>query len=94
MSTMRPVDKNTITALRVVARALGQDCAFQHEGRFHFPVGGGFSLAVSPDDAGRFRVACFYGAEEVATLWSFERDLRRLADLALALREEVAALSR
>lgn len=91
---MRPLDKNTVAALRLLGRLLGEPCAYQLDGRFHFAVAPGWSLAVSPDDAGRFRLGAFYGAEEVATLWCLERDRRRLADLALGLRREIAALSR
>lgn len=94
MNTMRPPDKHLITALRLTGRVLGTDAAYALDGRFHFPVDGPWTLALSPDDAGRFRLSAFYGRTEVATLWCLERDRRRLADLALDLRREIAALSR
>jgi hypothetical protein len=94
VTTMRPLDRDTITALRLVGRVLGTPTTYQLDGRFHFPLGGGWSLALSPDDAGRFRLGAFYGRTEVATLWCLEGDRRRLADLALGLRSEVAGLTR
>jgi hypothetical protein len=82
MTTLRPTDRDTITALRVVGRALGTDAAYQHDGGFHFILSGGWSLRLSPDDAGRFRLS-----------WSLARDRDRLAVLALAARQEIADLA-
>jgi hypothetical protein len=93
MTTLRPTDRDTITALRVVGRALGTDAAYQHDGGFHFILSGGWSLRLSPDDAGRFRLSACYGATRVATLWALARDRDRLADLALAARQEIADLA-
>lgn len=91
-TALRPPDSETIAALRFLSRVLGTDSAFALDGRFHFPLDGPWSLALSPDDADRFRLGAFYGQTEVATLWCLTGDRRRLADLALGLRDEVAAL--
>lgn len=91
--TAPPTRLQTVIALRIVARELGADCAFQRDGRFYFELGSeGWLLALSPDDAGRFRVAALYGSTEVGTLWGLAGDHGRLAALARSLRAEVAAL--
>jgi hypothetical protein len=77
----------------VVARTLDASCAYQRGGRFYFPLSDRWALAISPDDAGRFRIGAFYGSAEVATMWSRSEDWHRLADLVLALRTEIGALS-
>jgi hypothetical protein len=92
MTTLRPLDRETVAALRMVGRVLGQDCAYVDGDRFVFPLGDEWALAISPDDAGRFRISACYGLTEVATLWSLAKDPRRLADLARGLRREIVAL--
>lgn len=93
MDARKPTDRETITALRHVARALGTTAAFVHDGRFHFRLDARWTLAVSPEDAGRFRVSAFRDVRERATLWSLAGDRDRLADLALAAQAEVLALA-
>jgi hypothetical protein len=90
---MPPRDRDTITALRLVARALGAECAYWLDGRFWFPLSDSWALALSPDSAGRFRLAACYGRTEVATLWSLAGDWGRLADLAHDLLAETTALT-
>lgn len=94
MHTDPPTGRDTIAALRTVAHALGQDCAYQKGGSFYFPLDGPWTLGISPDDAGRFRVAAVYGRTEVGTMWGLAGDLGRLADLARTLHAEALALSR
>jgi hypothetical protein len=89
---MKPSIAQTLAALRLTARLTGQRCALAANGRFYFEVGGPWLLAVSPDDAGRFRVAACYGTREVATMWCRTEDSDRLADLVRSLRTEVKAL--
>lgn len=91
--TAPPTRLQTLVALRVVARELGVDCGFQRDGRFYFELGEGWLLALSADDAGRFRVAALYGSTEVGSLWSLAGDLGRLAALVRDLHAEVAALA-
>lgn len=94
MSAARPLDRQTIAALRVVGRELGTQAAFVDDrGRFAFVVGDEWVLRLSPDSAGRFRLEACYGATEVGRLWSLATDLRRLADLARGLRQEIEALT-
>lgn len=89
----QPADRETIAALVLAGRLLGADCAWQLDGKFYFPLGDGWAVGISPDDAGRFRVAAFYGRTEVATMWASNGDWDRLADLILALQAETAALA-
>lgn len=88
-----PTDRQTIEALRHAARALETDAAYVFEGRFHFRLDSRWSVAISPDSAGRFRVSIFRGARERATLWALAGDRDRLADLVLSAKAEVAALA-
>lgn len=90
---MPPTDRDTIDALRTIAGALDVSCAYWRSGRFWFLVSERWSLSVSPDSAGRFRLAACYGTTEAATLWASAHDRRRLADLALSLRAETDALT-
>lgn len=93
MQTRKPTDRQTIEALRLVARALETDAAYVFEGRFHFRLDSRWSVAISPDSAGRFRVSVFRGARQGATLWTLAGDRDRLADLVLSAKAEVAALA-
>ena len=93
MYAPRPTDRDTIRALRLVARALDVECAWHRRGVFYFPLSPRFSLAVSPDSAGRFRLSACYGTTETATVWTLAGDRHRLVALAQSLREEVEALS-
>jgi hypothetical protein len=94
MTAARPLDRQTIAALRVVGRELGCQAAYvDGRGRFVFVLGGAWALRFSPDSAGRFRLEACYGSTEVGRLWSLASDLRRLADLAQGLRQEIEALT-
>lgn len=93
MQTRQPNIAKTIKALRLTGRILGRDVAFQANGRFYFEVGGPYLLALSPDSAGRFRLAACYGSREVGTMWCRSEDTDRLADLVRSLRADVAALA-
>jgi hypothetical protein len=88
-----PTDRQTVAALRTVADALGETCAYAYDGRFWFVVSDVWSLTLSPDDAGRFRLDACYGRTRVASLWCRAEDHRRLADLAVGLRVETDALT-
>lgn len=92
VTTTKPLDRETVAALRVVGRVLGQDCAYVDGERFVFPLSDEWALAISPDSAGRFRISACYGLTEVGTLWALAKDPRRLADLAVGLRREIDAL--
>lgn len=92
-SVAPPTRRQTLTALRVVARETGTTCAYQRAGWFYFELGDGWMVGLSPDSAERFRVAALYGTTEVGTLWATAGDLGRLAALVRGLRANVAALA-
>jgi len=93
MDVRKPTDRQTIAVLRHVGAALGTTSAYVHRGQFHFRLDARWSLAISPEDAGRFRVAVFRDGRERAILWCLAGDLDRIADLALAAQAEVLALT-
>lgn len=86
-----PTRIQTARALRTVAEALGEPYAYRVGARYFFPLGEGWYAAISPDDAGRFRVDACRGTAPVATLWSAAQDHDRLAGLIQGLRDQVAA---
>lgn len=90
----QPNIRQTIAALRVVGRALGATCAYAYDGAFWFEVSDVWSLTISPDSAGRFRVDACYGRTRVSSLWCRAGDHRRLAELAVGLRTQTDALTR
>lgn len=92
--TGRPTTRQTIDALRLAGGCLGIESAYQFAGRFFFPLDDRWALAISSDDAGRFRVEACRDTLPVATMWVFADDLDRLADLVVAFRSEVQALAR
>jgi hypothetical protein len=93
MEALAPRDRDTIAALIVVARRLGAPCAYWAEGRFWFPLSEGWALAISPDSAGRFRLAACADGREVATMWSRSGDWHRLADLVPTLLTAARAIA-
>jgi hypothetical protein len=93
MTTRRPSDKSLLETLRFVGSLLGTTAAGVYEGRFYFRLDGRWSVAISPDSAGRFRVDVCVGAAPRATMWARAGDTDRLADLVLSARDEVLALA-
>lgn len=89
-----PSDARVFQALVAVSCELGARYAYWHKGRYHFSTGAdGWTIAVSPENADRFRIeACVFG-EPRSTLWSFSDDLDRLAAVVVGLAREVRALS-
>lgn len=86
--------KQLIEGVRTVADMAGaREATYCFEGRFAVQLDAGWSLVVSADDADRFRLdACLSGRRR-ATMWCLASDRARLADLAVAARDEAAALA-
>lgn len=87
-----PSTAQLATALHVLRDALGRDYCFLHQGRFHFKLAGDWSLALSADSAGRFRVEACYLAVPRGSLWTFAPDHERLVAVAREAAQETAAL--
>lgn len=88
-----PSPEKTYATLLRVACVLGSPRCWLHERRYHFAVADGWTIAVSPESAGRFRLdACRY-VRPVTTLWTLAGEDGRLAGCVLALRDQIAALA-
>lgn len=77
-----------------VSREMGERYAYWHRGAYHFPCGvDGWTMALTPESADRFRIdACCHGVPR-STLWSFSDDLDRLAAVVVGLARDVRVLS-
>lgn len=89
-----PASPRVFRALLAMSATLGQRYAYAHRGAYHFTTEvDGWTIALTPESADRFRIdACLF-SEPRTTLWSFSDDLDRLAAVVLGLAREVRALS-
>lgn len=92
MNAPQPNDRSLIETLRFVGERLGTNVAYVHGGRFHFRLDSRWSLAISPDSAGRFRLDVCRGVRDRATMWVRAGDRDRLAELAQSAQAEVETL--
>jgi hypothetical protein len=67
----------------------GINTCWLYQRRYHFSVGQGFTIALSPDSAGRFRVDTCRLTRTVSSLWVLGDDHDSLAGVALALRDQL-----
>lgn len=79
-----------VEALEVAARRLDIWTCYAHEGRFHFSLGHGLSIALSSDSADRIRVEACRLCRPVATMWVLAGANDRLAGLIGRMAGEVA----
>ncbi len=83
-----------VRAVSLVGRIVGAGQAvYCFEGRFALPLGAGWSLVLSPDDAGRFRLDAVLRGHVRATMWALVGDDARLSELAYQAETEAAALA-
>lgn len=89
----RATIRQLVHAAKTVGEVLGVERAtYCFEGRLMVPLGAGWALVLSMDDAERLRIdACLSGRVR-ATMWCLANDETRLAELALAADAEAAAL--
>lgn len=75
------------TTLKLVSETLGVSIAWHHDGRFHFRLPGehGWTVAVSPENAGRVRIDACYMTEVRDTRWVLAGDRARLAAVAMEI---------
>lgn len=76
-------------ALTSVAATLDRWMAYYVEGAFHFPLGGGWTIAVSAESAGRFKIDACHRTVPRSTMWVLAQDHARLASVAKRLSEQV-----
>lgn len=85
-----PTRAQMASALRIVGRAMERPVAWEHEGRFHFSLDGGWTLALSRESAGRVRIEACQSGVARATVWSSVEDYERLALLGLGMVGQLA----
>lgn len=76
-------------ALMVAAGALGKDTCYSFDGRFHFSIGTGWTIALSSDSADRMRVESCWLSTPKATMWVLAENHDRLASLVVKMFDEV-----
>lgn len=79
----------TWRALRLLSRVLDTTICWHYQGAYHFKLEDGWTLALSPQSAGRFRLEACKWTRPVSTLYAFEGDDDRLASAALDLEDMV-----
>lgn len=84
-----------VRAAKTVGALVGADTAtYCLGGRIAVPLGpGGWSLALSADDAARLRLEACLDGRVVVTMWLLAGDDTRLAELVSGAIEEAAALT-
>lgn len=91
---MKPAIRQLVAALVLIGSLLDEPTAdYCFEGRFRFQLGGDWSLVISADDAGRFKLDACNRSRVRATMWTLADDLERLEALVLSARDEAIALS-
>lgn len=91
---MKPTLRELAGVLKLVGAVLDRPSVnYRFDGRFAFRLDAGWSLVISADDAGRWRVEVCRGGRVRATMWCLADDRERLAELAAAARDEAVALA-
>lgn len=79
----------TDAALLRVAELLGLDECWLYQQRYHFSVGYGWSIAISSESAGRFRIEACRWTRPGGTVWVTAGDDDRLAGSIVRLLENI-----
>jgi hypothetical protein len=82
-----PSPAETFTALQRIADVLGMHTCWLYQRRWHFSVGEGWTIALSPDSGGRFRIDTCRHTRTVASLWVLAEHRDSLADVVRARRQ-------
>lgn len=88
----RPNTAQLTRAVSVAASELETDRAWVFEGKVWLRLGDGWHLAISPDDAGRFRLDACKASAISDTLWVLCEDESRLRVLVQEAREAATAV--
>lgn len=86
---MSPTGAETYEALLLIASVLGMHSCWLYRRRYHFTVGEGWTIALSPDSAGRFRLDTCRHTRIESSLWVLGDDHASLACVAAALRDQL-----
>lgn len=70
-----------VDAIYVAAETLGIQECYAYEGRYHFSLGSGWSVALSADSADRIRVETCRLTRPVTRMWTLASRKDRLAGL-------------
>lgn len=76
-------------ALQSIAAVFGMHTCWLYQRRYHFSVGAGWTIALSPDSAGRFRLDTCRHTRTVSSLWVLENERVSVAVIALVLRDQL-----
>lgn len=83
-----PCSPTTYRALERVGELLGRDVCWLYRRRFHFTLEReGWTVAISPESAGRFRLELCHWSRTVVCLWALADDDERLAAVVRELEE-------
>ncbi len=77
-------------ALDVAAKALGRSECWAVDGRYHFTLSAGWSVALSSDSARRIRVDLCLRSTPRATMWCLAVSYVRLAGLVVKMANQAA----
>jgi hypothetical protein len=78
-----------------IAAVLGASRCWYYDRAFHFDLGGGRTLAVSPDSASRVRLSVCQDGRDRATFWATsDRQDRVVSIVRQAVRDEAALTGR
>lgn len=84
-----PSPERVDDVLLQVAEILGHRYCWLYAGAYHFAVADGWTIAVAPESASRFRVSACRDGRAATTLWANDGDDARLAALVTELDELV-----
>lgn len=88
----QPSTQELIDALVETGRLLDRKVCWYYADRFHFPLGGGWTIALSADSAGRIAVEKCRLCRPMSKLWVGVRDRARLASVVGRMNNDVAEL--
>lgn len=89
----KPSDARVFQALLLISGELGQRYAYWHRGRYHFTIDEDWSIALSAESAGRFRLDACRRTVPTSTLWAHVDDTDRLAGLVVEMREAIGRVT-
>jgi hypothetical protein len=87
-----PETQELADALLVAAEALDQNMCYALDGRFHFTIEGGWTVAISADSAERLRVETCRLSIPRAAMWVLADKHDRLVGLVSRMRNDVLEL--